>query len=59
MATKFEWTSEETKLYNTMINFSSVLGMAVGTLSGGLIIPWGRRKTLILFNALGLITLAM
>ena len=59
MATKFEWTTEETKLYNMLINFSTILGMAIGMMSGGLIIPWGRRKTIILFNIFGLMSLAL
>ena len=33
--------------------------MMVGSLSGGLIIPWGRRKTILLFNVVGIIAVVL
>ena len=33
------------------MNFSAVFGLAIGSFAGGLIIPLGRRKTIIIFNA--------
>lgn len=59
LAAKFEWDEEETKFYNSIVNFSAVLGLAIGSFSGGLIIPWGRRKTLLLFNGLTVLSIAL
>jgi len=59
MKTKFAWTEEDTRFYNSLINLSCVFGMMVGSLSGGVIIPWGRRKTIILFNIFGMASLVL
>lgn len=53
-AAKFDWTSEETRFYNSLINFSSQLGKTIGALYGGKIIADGRKKIYILFNILSI-----
>jgi len=37
-AAKLAWDAEETRLYNSIINFSSQLGKAMGAFAGGKLI---------------------
>lgn len=57
IAAKFDWTEKETRFFNSLINSCSILGMAVGSFSGGIAIQMGRRKTSIIFNILSVISL--
>lgn len=59
LAAKFGWSEDETQFYNSLINVSSVVGMGIGSLSGGLIVPIGRRKTLLYFNAISIVFVGM
>ena len=59
IAAKFEWSTEETQFYNSVINVCSVVGMGTGSIAGGLIIPIGRRKTLIIFNLFSMVALGI
>ena len=43
-AAKFGWTEEQTKLNNSIISTSGVVGMALGSIFGGKTITVGRRK---------------
>ena len=57
IAAKFSWTEEETRLYNSLINAMSILGLSLGSFAGGLVIPYGRRKTILIFNFLAEISI--
>ena len=49
-AAKLGWTSAETRRNNTLINFCSQVGKAIGATYGGQLIPYGRKKAFIGFN---------
>jgi hypothetical protein len=38
IAAKFEWTEEETRFFNSLINACSILGMSFGSFAGGIAI---------------------
>ena len=38
LAAKFDWTADETRYYNTIINFASQLGKCIGSIYGGRVI---------------------
>ena len=59
MAVKFGWNEDETKFYNSLINLASIIGLALGCFFGGLIIPIGRRKTILIFNLLSIVGLSL
>lgn len=50
---KFDWSDEDSTLFNSMINTASILGVVVGALIGGRIVSSGRRRSIILFNIIG------
>ena len=54
-AAKLEWTADETRKYNSLINFSSQLGKAMGAYFGGRIITQGRKKVFIKYNILAIV----
>ena len=41
---KYEWDDDETKLMNTIITSAGVIGMAIGSFTGGSVIKLGRRN---------------
>ena len=41
---KFGWSTDDAKLFNTLITLSSIIGIVVGSFVGDLIIKHGRRK---------------
>ena len=45
---KFNWTEDETILYNTIISSAGIIGLAAGNVIGGRLIKIGRRKAAIL-----------
>lgn len=51
-AAKLGWNASETRKYNTLINFSSQVGKAIGATYGGKLIPAGRKRVFIAFNIL-------
>ena len=57
IAAKFDWTEEETRFFNSLINACSILGMSFGSFFGGIVIQMGRRRTILLFNILSIISL--
>ena len=52
---KFGWDVEQAILYNTLISNSSVVGLFMGSLLGGIIISGGRRRAILAVNVLVLI----
>lgn len=48
---KFEWDKEEAKFFNTLWQTAAILGIMVGCLFGGKLITIGRRKVLLIMNA--------
>lgn len=58
-AAKLDWTASETRLFNTLINFGSALGKAIGAIYGSRVIIMGRKKAFILFNVLSLLSTLM
>ena len=58
-AAKLDWDSEETRFNNTLINFASQVGKALGALYGGrLIEKYGRRTIFVRFNILSILSCA-
>ena len=55
-AAKLDWTGAQAQDYNSLINFSSQIGKAIGALLGGLLISKGRNKVFICFNILALLS---
>ena len=53
------WPAEQEDLYMTLLTSSSIVGLSIGCLAGGLIIQGGRRRTIIQFNALGIVACAL
>ena len=59
IAAKFQMDAEEKLFWNSLINVCSVVGMGLGAFLGGLIIPIGRRKTLIIFNLIAIVSICL
>ena len=55
-AAKLNWDPDQTRTFNTLINFSSQVGKAAGALYGGRIIPFGRKKAFIKYNILAFLS---
>jgi hypothetical protein len=49
-AAKLGWSTDETRLNNTLINFASQIGKAMGAFYGGKLIQNGRKKVFIFAN---------
>jgi MFS family permease len=47
---KFGWDEDEAKIYNTLISSVSILGIAIGSLLGGLAVQKGRRRAIFIFD---------
>ena len=56
---KFGWTKDETVLYNTIISSSGLVGMTIGSFTGGPLIQFGRRKGAIIANIIVMIGAAI
>lgn len=54
-AAKFQWTEDETRLNNSLINFASNVGKALGAVIGGKLIEQGRKSCFIKYNILSII----
>jgi len=55
-AAKLGWSALETRRNNTMINFASQIGKAIGATIGGRLIPGGRRRVFIYGNVLAILS---
>ena len=55
-AAKLGWNAEETRRNNTLINFFSQVGKAIGATYGGKIIPYGRKRAFVSFNILSFLS---
>ena len=53
-AAKLDWDADQTRFNNTLINFCSQIGKALGALYGGYIIPFGRKQAFIKYNILAI-----
>ena len=53
-AAKLNWTAEETRFNNSLINFASNVGKAIGAVIGGKIIEKGRKNCFITYNVLSI-----
>lgn len=52
----FNWVDDdENDLYKSLIGSSAVLGLAFGSISGGKIISYGRKKAVIISSIIGII----
>jgi hypothetical protein len=49
---KFEWDEDQSKLWNSLIGNSSLLGMLIGSCFGGGLIIGGRRRAIFMMNGL-------
>ena len=49
------WDESKIDFFTSLLQTSSVVGLTLGSLSGGMFIKYGRRKALINFNMIGLI----
>ena len=56
ISAKLNWSDDETRLYNSVINFSSQVGKTLGAIYGGTLIVKGRKKSFIQYNVLSLLT---
>lgn len=53
-AAKLDWTPEETRYNNSLINFASNVGKAIGAVIGGKIIENGRKDCFVTYNFLSI-----
>ena len=53
---KFDWTKDETILYNTIISSSAIMGLSFGSFGGGSLIKYGRRKMAMIANFIAIIS---
>lgn len=50
MIAKFEWTEDEAITYNAVLSNMGILGQSIGSLCGGYLLPFGRRKIVLVMN---------
>jgi MFS family permease len=55
-AAKLNWTGEDTRFYNSLVNFSSQIGKTIGAFVGGQMIMRGRKKVFIYSNVVALLS---
>ena len=53
---KLGWDDDETTLNNTTLNSIAIIGITIGSFSGGLIIKKGRRRANLIVNVLIIIS---
>jgi len=51
---KFGWDKDEAILYNTIISTGGILGQSIGSFLGSSLLPYGRRRTAIIANAMAI-----
>ena len=49
------WEAENIAFYKTMVVTGSVLGVAIGAITGGKIISHGRRKSVLVFSIVSIV----
>lgn len=59
MKSKFEWSNERAIALNTLISAAAIIGVIAGTLLGNCFIRQGRRRALIMFNMVALISTSL
>lgn len=47
-AAKLDWDKDDTIFYNTIISSAAIVGIAIGSLAGGKLLQYGRRKPVII-----------
>jgi hypothetical protein len=55
-AAKLDWDADQTRRNNSLINFCSQIGKAIGATYAGKIIPIGRKKAFLGFNVLAILS---
>lgn len=57
---KYKWTTtSEQSLNQSLIGTSVMVGLTVGAMIGGKVMLIGRRKTMIIFNLVGMVGVTM
>ena len=51
LAKQFEWAEEDIKLYNSILGNCGLVGVMIGSLFGGPLIIKGRRRAILIWNA--------
>ena len=54
-----QWVESDAIFFNTLISSASILGFLIGSLLGGQLIKYGRRKIIIIFNIIAMIATSM
>ena len=52
---KYGWDEDETKLMNTMISTAGIIGLAIGSFSGGPVLKYGRRKAALITHFIAIL----
>jgi len=52
LISQFGWDSEQAIRYNTLINSSAMVGLAVGSLTAGYSVVYGRNKAILYWNCI-------
>ena len=58
-AAKFDWDKDDTIFYNTIISSQGLIGVAIGSIKGGKLIKFGRRKTAIIAHIIAMCSSAI
>ena len=58
-AAKFDWDKDDTIFYNTIISSQGMIGLALGSIGGGMLIKIGRRKTAIIAHIIAMCSSAI
>lgn len=52
---KFGWDKDEAILYNTIISTAGIVGLTIGSFLGGSLLSLGRRRTVIIAQAMAIV----
>lgn len=55
----FGWDDDESNRNNTLISTIGLIGSAIGAVSGGRILQFSRRKTVVFFDCVALVGLTL
>mmetsp|Transcript_17562 Transcript_17562/g.12526 ORF Transcript_17562/g.12526 Transcript_17562/m.12526 type:complete len:277 (-) Transcript_17562:580-1410(-) len=55
----YVWTNEESDLYNTLISTIGLIGSAIGSLLGGKILQYSRRRGVVIFDIVAIVGLSL
>ena len=57
--TKFGWNESQALTNNTLISSSAIVGVFFGSLVGGKVVQYGRRRALMIFNIIAALSCAL